>query len=523
MQIDLNFKFVNDAQRLFFENQKRNLCFNGGYGNGKTFGGCMKALALLVRFPGYRMVIGRLRSNELHSTTMVTFYKVCTPELYDSNYGGNRVDSRGYVKLINGSEVLFKHFDEETETSIRSLEVNSVLLDQAEEISENIYLHLDSRVGRWDKAVVPPDLLENYPEWPRNEFTGLPMAPSYMLLLCNPAEEGEMHYIWQRYHPDSLEHQLNYSKTHYYIEATSRDNPALNKETLGVMESRDAVWKERFIEGKWGRGGGNIHNILPSSIIDPSRDFLIRLRKQANLYRILDHGGTTPTCCLWGASWNNLYYVWQEYYAADRLISDHRKAISELRFFTDEKERVCQDEYSEDVADPDIFVKRSQKNGGFWCVADEYLDDKLDSLKDSPTITWSPADNNELATRNRINELLKLHPSVKHPITGESPAPKLYFCKRSENNPTGCYHAVRETKAQKYKLLGTINGRPMYSDDRNDSIVDHAYDTVRYFCAIHAGFPKEQRRKPPANSFENLRKRIKALRIAGYYDKYSHV
>lgn len=447
---------------------------------------------------------------------MVTFFSLCPAALYDTNYGGRRVDSLGYLKLINGSEVLWKHFDEETETSIRSLEVNSVLLDQAEEISENIYLHLDSRVGRWAHAEVPADLLEKYPNYPRNTFTGKPIAPNYMMLLCNPAEEGEMHYIWQRYHPDSVEHQVKFSKSHYYIEATSRENKALNEETLATMETRDEVWKARFIEGKWGRGGGNIHTILPESIIDPPLDFLIRLRKQGNLYRSLDHGGTTPTCCLWTASWLGVYFVYQEYYAIG-LVSEHREQIEKRTKFNDFNDKEIRDIYSLDVADPDIFVKRSQKNGGYWAVCDEYLDN---SITDAQPIAWAPADNNELATRNRLNELLRPNKHIKHPITGESPAPKLYFCRASETNHNGAYQAIRETKAQKYLLLDTVNGRPIYSDERNDNISDHAYDPLRYFVAIHGSQPREVRRKPPANSFEAARRRARALRKAGYYQQF---
>jgi len=502
-QAHIALKFVNPQQKAFVEATQRNQCFNGGYGNGKTFAGCMKVIILAAKFPRYKVVVGRWRYSDLMKTTVQTFFKICPPELYDEKFGGAWVPSRGYLRLINGSEFLFMHFDDLDENAVRSLECNTVLLDQAEEIGENIYLHLDSRVGRWDMAEVPADLLKLNKDWPKNKFTGKPLVPSYMLLLCNPADEGELHWIWQRYHPDSLEWQDKWRKTHFYIEASSRENIALNTETLGAMETRDDVWKQRFIEGKWSKGGGTIHRIDPLSIIDVDDKWVQNFKKKANLYRSFDHGGAMPTACLWTASDQKIYIVYREYYQADLLISDHRRNIGELS---------GDEQYVMDVADPDIFVKRSQSRKGFWAVAEEYADRTLEG---SDPIFWTEADNNEFATRNRINELLRVDPSVTHPVTGIKGAPRLYFVKRNEANPFGCFHVLRETSAQKFVLLDTINGKPFYSDDRNSKISDHAYDCLRYFCAIHAKFPKEPVKRPSHNSFFGNLNRLKALKASG--------
>jgi hypothetical protein len=268
------------------------------------------------------------------------------------------------------------------------------------------------------------------------------------------------------------------------------------------MESRDEIWKARFIEGKWGKGGGSIHQVLPESELEVDDEFLKKLLRRANLYRAFDHGGTTPACCLWIASCDNCYFVYREYYVADRIISDHRRSIQEL---SKDEEYV-------------IFIKKQQNRGGFWCIADEYADS---SITDSEPIYWAPADNNEFATRNRISELLRPHKEITHPITGVKGAPKLYFIKRSPTYAHGCYQAIRETRAQKYVLLDTVNGRPIFGDERNANISDHAYDCLRYFCAIHANFPKERPRKPPANSFLGQVRRLKALKKVNYFSNFA--
>jgi hypothetical protein len=168
------------------------------------------------------------------------------------------------------------------------------------------------------------------------------------------------------------------------------------------------------------------------------------------------------------------------------------------------------------LADPSIFRKSNEKYGGFWSVADEYLDPTLDS----PPIGWSPADNNEFATRNRINELLRISGSITHPNLldlNQEPmkgAPRVYFIKKTKDYAFGCDHILRETASQRKKLLDEVNGKKIYSDEREASVSDHSYDTFRYYCASHLASKSEGRPKPKPGSFFAARDRIKAVKIA---------
>lgn len=517
MQVDLNFKFSSATAESFFNCSKRNICWNSGYGAGKTYTACQKAVALLAKFPGYRIAIGRYSSTELRRTTMQTFYKVCPPELYDEKFGGKRVDSLGYIDLINGSRVYWMHFDQYDEGALRSLEINSAIIDQAEEIPESVYLTLDSRVGRWDNVEIPADLLSSVPNWPRNKFTDKPLAPSYHMILVNPPAEGEFHWIWQRYHPESPEHQERYNKTHAYFESASFDNKALPEENLKTMLTRDPEWVKRFVYGKFSKGEGAIHDIHISSLLetDPEstspykvdKEWLDNILKKSTLTRVLDHGASSPTACLWFAGFKGIYLCYREYYVGNAVISQHRQAITDLS---------GDEYYSQNIADPSIFKKTQEKYGGFWSVADEYRDSRLSGKP----LVWVPGDNNEFATRNRINELLAIDPTVCHPVTDELGAPRLYFIRRSTTYPNGCSHLIKETSSQKKVLLDTVNGRPIYGDDREPQISDHSYDCLRYFCASHLGFKEEPKPKYKPNSFESTRRRISALKKANYFDRY---
>lgn len=482
--MEVNIEFRNREQELFFWTRTRNNCFSGGFGNGKSYAGCLRAFIMLSTFPKYRMVIARQVLKDLIETTQKTFFKICPPSLIKSHSKQSNI-----TELVNGSTILWMHLDAFDEQSMRGLEINSALLDQAEEIDEGIYLILDSRIGRWDQAIVPNEYLDGNPYWPRDDYNR-PRVPNFIDILCNP--DTTFHWIYRRYHPDSIER----IEDHFYIEGAT-DESLNDPHTIAQMKMRDPEWVQKYFYGKWGFSGAQVHSIHNESILEWNPDFIAELRRNSALYRILDHGDACPTCCLWAAAYKGVYIFYREYYSLNDVISSHRQNIDALSTYRSVGGQDIQEYYSGNYADPSIFRKASQKDGGFWSVADEYITADIEA----PAIAWAPADNNEMATRNRINELLKLSYKTKHPITGQSPAPGIYFIRRSKEYPEGCNHAITQIGAQRRVLIGSDNGKSIYSDDREKSVPDHAYDCVRYFIAMHGGGVAEKQRAMPKRSF----------------------
>lgn len=470
-------------------------CLSGGWGAGKTWVGCVKGLWLSDTFPKNRGVIARRVAKELRATTMSTFYKLCPPSAYDARLGGRRNDQDGYLKLNNGSEILFLHLDDPaTETIIAGLEINWFLIDQAEENPEQmeeIFDKLAGRLGRWDLTTVPDWLLEREAAagraWPwLHPVSGRPMPPTYAMLAVNP--DVELHWIYRRFHPDSLEYQQTYKALGYRMfQMPGRENKYLPDEYKRQMEQRDSTFKRRYWDGVWGIPEGAIHTLDKLSLIEGDYELLEYFRRACTLHRILDHGDTSPTCCLWAAvDRDGNVFVYREYYQPNALISTHRSNITALS----EGER-----YEFNLADPSIFHKEMQKHGGRWSVSDEYSD-----VREHPRSTalfWAAADNNELGTRNRINEYLRVDPERIHPITKQRGSPRLFFVQASDGYPQGALHCVRELRAQRRVKLGTDLGKPVFTDERDPHIVDHAYDCVRYLIASRAPRASEANPYPP--------------------------
>lgn len=481
---------------------------SGGFGSGKTHVGCMKAIWLSDTFKYNRGVIARRVGKELRATTMSTFFKLLPPSAYAKRWGGSRNDSEGYLRFArSGSEVLFMHLENSEISSIlKGLEINWFVWDQAEENpegGEEIFDTLVSRLGRWNKTEVPQWLIDQHlrttgTAWPYYyPNTDRPMAPSYPILICNP--DVETHWIYRRFHPESEESSEYRTKRRYhFIHMPSDSNRYLSEINKEFLFNQDAAFVRRNALGLWGLPAGAIHHVDKLSLVPGSPELLAYFRQACTLHRFLDHGDSAPTCCLWAAvDRNDNVFVFREYYLPNALISAHRRHITELSEFED---------YDFNLADPAIFNQTGQSHAkGRFSVADEYQDTAFDP---HTALYWSPADNNELGTRNRINEYLQVDPARIHPITHEAGAPRLFFVTPTATYPQGCVHVLRQTRSQRREKVGTEMGRPIFSDDRDTSVPDHAYDCLRYLIASRPPVAVDPKVVAGGNTFFGAQRRI---------------
>jgi len=384
---------------------------------------------------------------------------------------------------------------------------------------------------------VPEEELElqgGYEKWPwKNPANDAPLVPTFPMLACNP--DTELHWLYRRFHPDSPEHwerkftredgtKYSYHDLGYKMwMMDSRENKFLPKQNIELLMTKDESFVRRFVRGEWGIPEGQIHYIPGESFIDGSYDLLESLRQRCVLYRVLDHGDASPTCVLWFAvdEAGNVF-CYREYYKPNLLISQHRKNIYEYSKYAINDPSVDYiEKYKGELADPSIFLKNQQRKDGFHSVADEYGDCKGQPRRTA--IFWQRGDNDELGTRNRINEYLRVDPDRVHPITGERGAPRLYFMKRNENYPRGCYHVIQETRAQRRVKIGSDLGKPIFCDDRDEDIPDHSYDCLRYMIAERAPVaPKEKEVRNPRSFDEIAARHDRFMRRGGFKMQLRH-
>ncbi len=532
--------FAGPKLKEAFEYGPFPLLLHGAYNSAKTVTLCLKTLLIADLFPGYRWFVGRKVWDELRKTTMSSFFKFCPRAAWEPH--GRRSDTEKILELNNGSSYIWGHLDDpDTLTLVRGLEINGFLLDQMEELYEEIFTALLPRLGRWDRVTVPDALVAQHTEktgtpWPWvHPVTGKLMPPSYALATCNP--DHALHWMYPRFDEDDPGHwekritvekeprllvdgtiaavgsKVSYHDLGYrMIELSAYDNKYATRQSLQEMEAQDESWKRRFLWGKKGITEGQIHDVRETSLLEPTSAALSHISSRCTLHRAMDHGDSAPTCVLWFAvDGDGNIFCFREYYMPNKLISEHRKEITALSQF---------ERYGFNLADPSIFGPSMQKHNRRWSVAEEYADSQ--NLPRETAIYWEKADNDEMGTRNRISEYLRpqgvwemvsvngvLEPQEVeriHPITKEKGFwPRFFFVKKTADYPNGCDQSLRQMKSARRLKIGTENGKPIFSDERDPKIPDHALDPCRYFVASQPPLPHSVPKKYAANSFMGQR------------------
>jgi len=421
-------------QAEFVLSDKKFSCFSGGFGNGKTTAGCLRGL-ILSGYPGNFGLVGRLTYPELRDTTRKSFFELCPPEYYDSQSGGVWKSSENYLKLTNGSEIIFRHLDQISEKELLSLNLGWFYIDQAEEVGERVFMILQSRLRL---GTVP------------NRFG---------FISCNP-EPGN--WIFNKFKKPSDEGTL--PEDYDLVEATTYEN----KDNLPqdyiptLIASFPEEMQKRYIEGLWEVYEGMIFTEFNRRIhVIPPFDIPEGWEKLVSI----DHGMVNPTACLWGAiDYDNNLYIYDEYYQPG-VVSDHARTILEKTGGT---------EISMWLIDPSTVAKTREKDGMPWSVIEEYED---------YGIYATPANNEKLAGINRVREFMKIDPHRRNPRTGEVSSPRLFIF-------SNCVNTLTEIPTYQWKKMRSLTERnsPEYPRDYQD----HAIDALRYM--IMSRFPAPSRR-----------------------------
>jgi hypothetical protein len=474
------FDFCSDKQKAAVEAfPGPPLLLIGGFNSGKTTAAILHMLALCQAFPGYKVAVLRKTFKDLSLTTRPSFDQWIRRDFVERS-------NEKEVVLKNGSSFIFHHLDSpQSATILKGLEINAAILDQAEQMNERTFTILMGRLGRWKGAKVPSHTLASHQgQWQWKNQSGQPVPPVSCILTANPSEEGdpELHWLWQRFAPDSSAWEKKWRKLGYrQMVLPSTENKFAGEQNLNLLLQQEEDYVKRFVYGEWVKSKGHLFRLSEDSILEYDPDLIRHIQSSMHLGRVLDHGDTAPTCCLWWAvdDDHNIFF-WQEYYQAgateerDYIVSDHRAAIDALSAGLS---------FRTNIADPSIFNRTRgitgynsrEKRGS---VADEYKDRRIITSDDA--IYWKPADNNEDLSRHRLRQYLRQDDSHRHPFTGELGAPHIYFIRQSDEWPHGCHYAVREIRAAKLEVKAENDGSPIFGRDRDPSIPDHALDCVRY-------------------------------------------
>ena len=258
---DANFTFETKnmpGQKRFMESQADWLLYSGSFGAGKSKVGCEKIHFLSLKYPRNFCAILRKTYSSLRHTTMRTFFNtVCHPD-YIKNYN----KETHTLTYINDSEVIFIGLD--SDVKIGSMELGAAFVDEGIEVSEDIWIMLDGRVGR------------------------LPHIPfSQLMAATNPA--SNTHYLYKYFFKIK-------DPSWEVIEANSLENPHLTESYRNKLSKYTGRYKERYVYGRWvGYEGLVYDNVDLNNFLVPNFLFPASWHR----YRAIDFGYSNPFVCQW--------------------------------------------------------------------------------------------------------------------------------------------------------------------------------------------------------------------------------
>ena len=124
--------------------------YQGGYGSGKTFAGSLLGILLALKYPGVRGLVGAQTYTLVRDTTLQTYFE------HLENFGfveGVDYDWSASLQKItfkNGSEILFRHFDEPNK--LKSLNLGFVEIEEMSDIPYDTFKMLLSRMRQRIKS-----------------------------------------------------------------------------------------------------------------------------------------------------------------------------------------------------------------------------------------------------------------------------------------------------------------------------------------------------------------------------------
>ena len=118
--------------------------YQGGYGSGKTFAGSLLGILLALKFPGIRGLVGAQTYTLVRDTTLQTYFEHLDNFGFTESKDYDWSSSLQKLTFKNGSEILFRHFDEPNK--LKSLNLGFVEIEEMSDIPYDTFKMLLGRM-----------------------------------------------------------------------------------------------------------------------------------------------------------------------------------------------------------------------------------------------------------------------------------------------------------------------------------------------------------------------------------------
>lgn len=312
-------------QAQFLQAPQRYIGYFGGFGSGKTYVLCLRAIQESLKYPRNLGLLGCQTYPMLRDTVQRTFFDLI--HMFQKRLDEEQVSldleqdfrvTEGRFTFPNRSEILFRSLGDPHDVGkLKSLNLGWAGIDEPTDIPYDTFRMLQGRLR-------------------------LPDVSHHVFMTGNPSSYSSWVYkaFYDREEPDP-----NY----IHFDAASTENKYLPSDYVEDLKRYDEAYYRRYVLGQWGNIEGLVYKEFRRDVhVVQPYDIPLNWTR----LRSIDFGYTNPFVCLWVAvSPDEEYIVYREHYATQRLIKEHAETI--LSFSVGET-------YEATYADPSAAQERHE-------------------------------------------------------------------------------------------------------------------------------------------------------------------
>ena len=126
--------------------------YQGGFGSGKTFAGSLLGILLALKFPKIKGLVGAQTFPLVRDTTLSTYFEHLAMMNFVENFDYKYSKSEQKLLFKNGSQILFRHFDEPNK--LKSLNLGFAQIEEMSDVPETTFKMILGRLRQ-----------KQYPNW----------------------------------------------------------------------------------------------------------------------------------------------------------------------------------------------------------------------------------------------------------------------------------------------------------------------------------------------------------------------
>ncbi len=471
----------NSLQDRFLQLRTKIQVYGGGFGNGKTTAGCIKALNLSKDYPGSTGLMARSTYPKLNDTLRKEFQKWCPPSWIKNFPVGQ--NGSNICTMTNGTQIYFRYIaqqgktNESSTSNLLSATYDWAVIDQIEdpEITHKDFLDV---MGRLRGNTIYRGSNELLPR------TG----PRWIILLCNPTSN----WVYTKLvRPLKIYQSSGVITQDLLIIRDINGDPVLDEGgkiqllielvegstyelrhiheadggdfIQGLESTYQGQQRDRFLLGKWSAYEGLVYSAFDITQHGVHREdvtqYIEELRAQGyapNWVEAYDYGQASPSCYgLWLVTPQKHVILVDGFYRPEFPLDEQFEAIHAIR-----DKYIEPDDTVKSFCDPSVFSRKT--------VNKQTVGITIAQMFREAGIIWKRGNNDIANGIAKCQAYINIRPLTKHPFTLNFPSPRLYYCMDLAwfSDETTGYYWKQNSSGQRVDI-------PV---DKND----HAMDMMKY-------------------------------------------